>query len=303
MIPAAAIHGTTSASVSSSFPAKSGRKTSGPSAAPKSAPKRTYEIPRARRSGGYMSAAAARASRIVPCAIPTSAKPGITSAAVSTLQPSAVVRQPAIPATHPPASTGTRPYRSIRRPAGSAARAPAVRKIAGPSPRIPSISVTRTSVTVPTATASWTMPESDVSVAASRIVLRRTGKRSICSTLSEQRLRRGRPGTPRRRRARGGGRTGRRAGHARAGRSRRPGGRRRAREGTSPIASISARVGWRFDSAVPGCVGTRFQSRTPSSSPSSASVRCTIVAVASAGPLPDSWRSDVNGIPETRAPR
>ena len=51
---------------------------------------------------------------------------------------------------------------------------------------------------------------------------------------------------------------------------------------------ISARVGWRFDSAVPGCVGTRFQSRTPSSSPSSASVRCTIVAVASAGPLPDS---------------
>ena len=69
MIPPAASHGTTSASVSSSLPAKSGRKTSGPSAAPKSAPKRTYEIPRARRSGGYMSAAAARARRIVPCAI------------------------------------------------------------------------------------------------------------------------------------------------------------------------------------------------------------------------------------------
>ena len=109
MIPAAAIQGSTSASVSSSFPAKSGRKTSGPSAAPKSAPKRTYEIPRARRAGGYMSAAAARASRIVPCEIPTSAKPVTTMVADSTSQPSAVVRQPAIPATHPAASTGTRP--------------------------------------------------------------------------------------------------------------------------------------------------------------------------------------------------
>ena len=154
MIPAAATHGSTSASRSSSFPAKSGRKTSGPSAAPKSAPKRTYEIPRARRSGGYMSAAAARASRIVPCAIPTRAKPAITSTAESTSQPSAVVRQPAMPARQPPARTGTRPYRSIRRPAGSAASAPAVRKMAGPRPRIPSMSVTSTSVTVPTATAS-----------------------------------------------------------------------------------------------------------------------------------------------------
>ena len=75
MIPPAASQGTTRAWVSSSLPAKSGRKTSGPSAAPKSAPKRTYEMPRARRSGGYMSAAAARASRIVPWAMPTSAKP------------------------------------------------------------------------------------------------------------------------------------------------------------------------------------------------------------------------------------
>jgi hypothetical protein len=29
----------------------------------------------------------------------------------------------------------------------------------------------------------------------------------------------------------------------------------------------------------------------------------TIVALASAGPLPVSWRSEVKGIPETRAPR
>jgi hypothetical protein len=32
-------------------------------------------------------------------------------------------------------------------------------------------------------------------------------------------------------------------------------------------------------------------------------VRRTIVAVASAGPPPDSWRSDVKGKPLTRAPR
>ena len=106
-----------------------------------------------------MSAAAARERRIVPCATPTSANPATTSAADSTSQPSAVVRQPAIPATQPPASTGIRPSRSISRPAGSAASAPAVRKIAGPSPRIPSTPVTRTSVTVPTATASCTIPD------------------------------------------------------------------------------------------------------------------------------------------------
>src|SRR6266487_2846647 len=68
-------------------------------------------------------------------------------------------------------------------------------------------------------------------------------------------------------------------------------------------ASISARVGRRFDVSVPGWVGTTFQSKTCSSSPSSARTRCTIVAVASAGPLPVSWRSEVKGRPETLAPR
>ena len=55
--------------------------------------------------------------------------------------------------------------------------------------------------------------------------------------------------------------------------------------------------------AVPGWVGTTFQRSTRSARPSSASTRCTIVAVASAGPVPVSWRSDVNGMPEMRAPR
>jgi hypothetical protein len=75
-----------------------------------------------------------------------------------------------------------------------------------------------------------------------------------------------------------------------------------AREKRSP-AAISAHVGVRFDVAVPGCVGTMFQSSTSSSTPSSHSVAWTIVALASAGPSPVSCRSDVNGMPLTRAPR
>ena len=69
--------------------------------------------------------------------------------------------------------TGTRPSRSISRPAGSAASAPAVMKIAGPRPRIDLIPVTRTSVIVATATASWSTPSRRQS--ESRTVLRRTG--------------------------------------------------------------------------------------------------------------------------------
>lgn len=73
--------------------------------------------------------------------------------------------------------------------------------------------------------------------------------------------------------------------------------------GEAQPAATSAHVGARFDVGVPGCVGTTFQSRTSSATPSSSSTRCTIVAVASAGPAPVSWRSDVNGMPETRVPR
>ena len=82
-IAAAANHGTTSVSSSRSFPAKSGRKTSGPSAAPKSAPKSTYEIARALRLSGYMSAAAVRARRTAPFIAPTPTKPRMTSGAES----------------------------------------------------------------------------------------------------------------------------------------------------------------------------------------------------------------------------
>ena len=59
--PPAASQGTVSARrPRASFPAKSGPKTVGPRIAPKTDPKSTYEMPRARRSGGYMSPAAAR---------------------------------------------------------------------------------------------------------------------------------------------------------------------------------------------------------------------------------------------------
>ena len=81
-IAAATNHGTTSVSSSKSFPANIGRKTSGPSAAPKSAPKRTYEIARAFRSCGYMSATAVRASITAPFIAPTPTKPRITRSAV-----------------------------------------------------------------------------------------------------------------------------------------------------------------------------------------------------------------------------
>ena len=69
------------------------------------------------------------------------------------------------------------------------------------------------------------------------------------------------------------------------------------------LASISARVGGRFELSVPGCVGTTFQRRTSFSIPSSASTAWTMVAVASAGPAPVSWRSEVRGMPEMRVPR
>ena len=106
----------------------------------------------------------------MPEAMPTSANPTPTGTPDSTAQPNAVTPQPNAPTTNPPAMTGTRPSRSISRPAGREARAADVRKIAGPSPRMPSTPVTRTSVTVETATTSCTVPDSVTRHAASRIV-------------------------------------------------------------------------------------------------------------------------------------
>ena len=77
--PAAASHGTVSVSAATSLPANSGPKSDGASTAPKTEPKRTYEMPRARRSGGYMSPAAVLIRSVTAPAIPANAKP-VTSA-------------------------------------------------------------------------------------------------------------------------------------------------------------------------------------------------------------------------------
>ena len=93
-MPAAASHGTVSAAASSSRSENSGPNTAGPRIAPNTAPKSTYEIPRARRSGGYMSPAAVRISSATPFAAPVSPKPTSSTAADSMFVASAVRQQP-----------------------------------------------------------------------------------------------------------------------------------------------------------------------------------------------------------------
>ena len=152
-------HGAASACAAAERCAKSGPKTSGPQIAPETAPKRTNDMPRARRSGGNISAAAARASWTTEPEPPTIARPRHTRKADDVWQPVAMTAQPIAPPTNAPRMTGIRPTRSISRPAGPTASAPAVRKIAGPRPRIPLIPVTATSVTELSAAASWNAPE------------------------------------------------------------------------------------------------------------------------------------------------
>src|SRR3954454_21738638 len=66
--------------------------------------------------------------------------------------------------------------RSISRPAGTALRPEATRKIAGPSPSSPSTPVTSTNVIDETAATSWSTAEYTAMAAASSTVLRRTGR-------------------------------------------------------------------------------------------------------------------------------
>ena len=168
-------HRRASESPSRSRPERSGLKTAGPRIAPNTAPKRTSAIPRARRSGGYMSPAAARASRDVPPAVPTRTSPRKTGTGDSSALPSAASPPPAAPRQKPVASTGTRPNRSIARPAGSAARAPDASTIAGPRPSSPLTPVTRTNVSEATAAESWSIPELAASDADRSAVLRLIG--------------------------------------------------------------------------------------------------------------------------------
>lgn len=102
-------------------------KIAGPSSAPKTAPKSTRAIPRGRRSGGCMSAAAVLLSMTTPVVTPARTKPISTATREPAKTPNAVRSVPTIPIANPPASTGVRPKRSIVRPAGSAAMAAAAR--------------------------------------------------------------------------------------------------------------------------------------------------------------------------------
>src|SRR6266536_879312 len=111
-IPAAASQGTVNVSAETSLPAKSGPKTAGPKMAPNTAPKSTSEIPLALRSGGYMSPAAVRMSRVTAPETPIRTKPAMTASPESQFVPAAVSTQPADPSRKPVAITGTRPTRS-----------------------------------------------------------------------------------------------------------------------------------------------------------------------------------------------
>src|SRR3954467_647311 len=175
-MPAAASQGTVSAAASSFFPAKSGPKTVGPRIAPNTDPKSTYEMPRARRAGGHMSPAAARVSNEIPLEAPTNTKPGSRAAVEPVLVASAVSRQPQEPSAKPTVSTGTRPKRSISRPAGTAVSPEEGRKIAGPRPSRPLTPVTSTNVSDETAAVSWRTAEFTAIVAARITVLRLIGR-------------------------------------------------------------------------------------------------------------------------------
>ena len=151
MKPLPASQSGASASPSRCLPWSSGLNTAGPRIAPKTAPNSTSAMPWARRSGGYMSPAAVRASSAVPLATPTSTKPLSTSTATSAAHPIAANTPPTAPITKPTASTGTRPTRSMARPANGAVSAPDASTIAGPRPSSPSMPSTWTSVSDATA--------------------------------------------------------------------------------------------------------------------------------------------------------
>ena len=172
-------------SPSSSRPASSGLNTSGPRIAPKTAPKSTSAMPRARCSGGYMSpgrgareqrdaarradARSARASdggreRRARCPAPASPQPRRPGREA---QPRAPARGRSGPSRGRRAAPRARPRR---------ARSP------GPSPSSPSTSRTCTSVSEATAAESCSIAEFAASEAESRSVLRRIGREAGSAT-------------------------------------------------------------------------------------------------------------------------
>ena len=94
-MPAATSHGTVSAAASSSRPANSGPNTDGPRIAPKTLPKSTYEIPRARRCGRVHVTRRGADQQRDPVRGAGQREPGITAGVESMFVASAVSEQPA----------------------------------------------------------------------------------------------------------------------------------------------------------------------------------------------------------------
>ena len=122
--------------------------------APKTAPKSTYEMPRARRSGGYMSPP--RCPREVDDAVACADAEKSYDHHGRRVEVNAKTgEQVACDAGHEAGGKHRiRPCRSIALPPTQAEPAAAVRKIAGPSPSRPSTPVTSTNVIVATAAES-----------------------------------------------------------------------------------------------------------------------------------------------------
>ncbi len=201
-----------------------------------------------------------------------------------------------MPSTKPPRITGIRPTRSERRPAGPTARAPAIRNTAGPSPRMPFDPGDRDDRHGAERDRELDHPRlEDEAPVRAAAALRRD--RAHAESEHEGR-RRTRP----RRRVTDAGRARRRARRARRGRRRSPAGRSASSSAKTRPAATSPRVGGAVRRRRAGMGRNDVPEEDASARPSSASTRCTIVAVASAGPSPVSCRSDVNGIPEMRAP-
>src|SRR6478752_2120287 len=137
-------------------------------------------MPRARRSGAYMSPAAVRIRSDVAMPTPISTSPASSAGTDDVRVASAFNAHPLESATNPTASTGRRPCRSIVRPAITAVTPDDVRKMAGPRPSSPAWPVTSTNVSVETAAASCSTTELTALVVDRSSVFRRiTGARSV----------------------------------------------------------------------------------------------------------------------------
>ena len=176
MKPPAASHSVDSASPSSSRPASSGLKTAGPRIAPKTEPNSTSAIPRARRSGGYMSPAAVRASSAVELAAPTMTRPPRMAGAQSLALPSAARQQPGEPDREARRQHRHAAEAVHEQPCGERGERARREHDRRPEPEQPSMSSTRTSVSDATAAASWSVAEFAASDADSSAVLRRMGR-------------------------------------------------------------------------------------------------------------------------------